>query len=60
MKSILTMGKISSQTWAKNCFYKIAEAEKVTQKHYLYGLKSKVIVKSQKSHYYSEKDIANE
>ena len=60
MKLILTTEKTFSQAWAKNCLYKIAETEKVTQDQYIYRLKSKVRVKEQKSQYYSEKDIVNE
>ena len=60
MKSILTTEKIFSQTWAKNCLYKIAETEKVTQDQYMHRLKSKVRIKEQKSQYYSEKNILNE
>ena len=41
MKSISITWTIFSQTWAKHCFYKRQETEKVTQDHYpLYGLKS--------------------
>ena len=58
MKSILITWPILSQTWAKKCFYHIAETEMVTQQHYLYVLQFQT--QKIENHYYSEKDIENE